>query len=434
MDNEKSIQPVNLQLIQTNYEEDEISLYDIWQILVEYKFYIASITCICTLVALIYAIQATPVYEAKAYLLPPEQKDLEGINIRETKYSPLGIYQNYIRKLRSISIRRKFFEENNLVSQLVGNDDADMNSDNVFNNEFNNKLHIEIIHVDKRKIEDHDPIKISFTSMDAKLTAELVNKFISYVEKETIKLIKDDIKASIEFNIFKIEREISRKRGLTREQRLDQIKVLLEEENIKRDDIKNKIATLKKKAQIELEDRKEVFNEAIAIAKELGIDNPTLLSAASDENTLDVMINTQQTPEYMRGVKALNAEIEILKERKDNEDAFISGLRDLERELEMLNENPKINSLKNRENDDPYIPDLLTMQYEVARLLNFVKLIDMETRIKSVKVDEFAKVPKDRIKPNRRKIVMFGMFAGLIAGFGLAFIVNFIKKSSNQVK
>lgn len=150
MDNEKSIRPVNLQLIQANYEEDEISLYDIWQILVEYRLYIASITFIFTLTALIYAIQAPPVYQAEARIIPPNERDIEEINISElntssgnqVKYSPRSVYEFYIKNSKSLLIRQKFFKEYNLLKKLAENNNEDMNPKEIFEKEFNEKISI----------------------------------------------------------------------------------------------------------------------------------------------------------------------------------------------------------------------------------------------------------------------------------------------------
>ena len=76
------LQSVNMQLIPVAYhKEDEFNLYDFWQLLVNYKYFIAIITLVCTIIAIVSALYITPVYQAEAYIYPPEQRDLEGLNV-----------------------------------------------------------------------------------------------------------------------------------------------------------------------------------------------------------------------------------------------------------------------------------------------------------------------------------------------------------------
>ncbi|MFQ5787448.1 MAG: GNVR domain-containing protein, partial [Thermodesulfobacteriota bacterium] len=230
-----------------------------------------------------------------------------------------------------------------------------------------------------------------------------------------------------------------------------------------REDIKNKIVTLRKKVQKTFKDREQVLKEAKFIAKKMGITTPSLPSAVSDENTPDVMISTQALPEYMRGVKALDAEIESIKERKGNE-SFINGLRDLERELELLKENPQIIALKNRKNnvdafvpglrdlerellllkenpritalqirksDDPFITELRGMEEEVDRLNLLMEHVIADTSISSSIIDQHAVVPDHRIKPKRKQIVILGFIIGLMLGLLIAFTLDKIKSYRN---
>ena len=103
-------------------------------------------------------------------------------------------------------------------------------------------------------------------------------------------------------------------------------------------------------------------------------------------------ISKSSTPLYYRGYRALNAEINILKNRK-SDDPFISGLRDLQEKLALLTS------------------------------------IKIETEGQhAVTVDQAAYPPKNRIKPNRRLIVSLGTVVGLFLGIFLVFFVSFVQK------
>ena len=103
-------------------------------------------------------------------------------------------------------------------------------------------------------------------------------------------------------------------------------------------------------------------------------------------------ISKSSTPLYYRGYRALNAEINILKNRK-SDDPFIIGLRDLQEKL---------------------------------ALLRSIKI--EEEGIHAVTVDQAAYPPKNRIKPNRRLIVSLGTVVGLFLGIFLVFFVSFVQK------
>ena len=61
--------------------QQEISLFDLWQVLVQQKKVILSIWVVCTLIGAAYAFLATPIYKVETYLLPPSQKNIQPLNV-----------------------------------------------------------------------------------------------------------------------------------------------------------------------------------------------------------------------------------------------------------------------------------------------------------------------------------------------------------------
>ena len=130
--------------------------------------------------------------------------------------------------------------------------------------------------------------------------------------------------------------------------------------------------------------------EAAKIAGNLGVEEMVDTTSVVQNNQLN--ISTTSTPLYYRGFRALNAEINILKNRK-SDDPFIIGLRDLQ---------------------------------EILALLSSIKI---ETEgMHAVTVDQAAYPPKYRIKPNRRLIVSLSTVVGLFLGIFLVFFVSFVQK------
>ena len=134
------------------------------------------------------------------------------------------------------------------------------------------------------------------------------------------------------------------------------------------------------------------YQEAITIARTLGIKKRVDATSIIQNTGTNIDISTTSTPLYYLGIEALNAEINILKNR-ESDDPFISGLRDLQEKLTLVR-SFKIN----------------------------------ESGMHSVTIDQSAYPPKNRIKPNRRLIVSLGTVVGLFLGIFLVFFVSFIQK------
>jgi len=111
-------------------QNDEINLIDLWKTLIEKKKIIIVITIITTLIALIYALLATPIYRAEALLAPVSKErggrlsalagqfgglaSLAGINIGAKG----GDLEEALATLKSREFTNKFIEDENLMPVL----------------------------------------------------------------------------------------------------------------------------------------------------------------------------------------------------------------------------------------------------------------------------------------------------------------------------
>jgi LPS O-antigen subunit length determinant protein (WzzB/FepE family) len=130
---------------------------------------------------------------------------------------------------------------------------------------------------------------------------------------------------------------------------------------------------------------------------------------------LSVDVATATTPLFFIGSDALDAELENLKLRT-NDDAFIPGLRDLQEQIHMLS------SIKV---DDPFIIGLRDLQEQLA-LLRSIKI--EKEKLSSVNIDQAAYPSKSPFKPDRKLIIWLGTIVGLFLGIFLVFFVSFIQK------
>lgn len=281
---------------------DEISLYDLVLILWRNKVVGIIVAVVVMALTLGYLFIATPVYKADAHFLPPLQQDIEALNVAK-QYGLLGysterVYEEFIRQLNSLALRRKFYDRNNLSAYYM-TDNKEANPNVVFNEAFNEKL---IVSTPGRD-EDSPFRTISFEIDAAEEVASLLNQFVEFVISETKEQLIGNVRNSIVAEIDTLERLITSKRDIAERRRLDEL------------------------AELE---------EALQIAKKLKIQKLSDSPEYEARNQLaDPVLNTVPLPLYTRGTIALEAEIESLKNRK-SDDPFIAGLRDTQERANTL--------------------------------------------------------------------------------------------------
>ena len=85
-----TIQPEQIQIFQTP-AEDEISLIDLLKVLIRKKVLILAIISVCTLVAIFYAQNVTPIYKATIGFLEPIETYLSVLPNKIAKHLPGGV-------------------------------------------------------------------------------------------------------------------------------------------------------------------------------------------------------------------------------------------------------------------------------------------------------------------------------------------------------
>ncbi|MDA3785369.1 MAG: Wzz/FepE/Etk N-terminal domain-containing protein [Deltaproteobacteria bacterium] len=370
------------------YQDDEIDLIDIWRLLVRRWRWIAVITLTCTALAVAYALVAPRVYRAEAFLLPPQVGDIEQLNIstvssnvdhldiskmtsgigrsgnsKVNAVSVEDVYGQTLKNLQSLSVRRLFFDEHNLLESLRGQGGEDAGAQKVFAEAFHERLTVA-----QGKKDRADFVTVSLEGEDPEQITSWLNTFLTMVNGYTIDVLQQNLQSNV---------------------------------GAKKKSIENNIHALQQVAQNRRQDRIAELQEALYIATQLGIEqrakiSPSASSPAKGNSEFGVAVNTAETPLYLRGVRELQAEIDMLQKRK-SDDPFIYSLRNLQEELSRLNQ------------------------------------IQVDTdKIKAFRLDQMAMVPDGPIKPNRKLVVALGCVLGLMLGVFAAFMVNFIETARRQ--
>jgi chain length determinant protein (polysaccharide antigen chain regulator) len=327
------------------YADDEIDLVELWNSLWEQKALIAALTALITSLGVAYALLATPVYKAETFFLPPLQQDVQSLKLQNMQnITTDSVYQRFLQNIQSRSLKMEFYKTNGLRDFYAQNQPVKSESE-LFTKAFNEKL---ALNIPKSK-QDSSFVSLSFElPREANKSALWLNAYVDFVAKKTLNELLTDVSFEIQTGIQNAQGQIQSKRALAKQRRED------------------RIASLK---------------ESLRIAQEAGVERPAINQAANDLNM-----------EYMRGQKALLAEIAVLTNRV-SDDPFIEGIRDLQEKI-------------------AYLKD--------------IKINPESVRV--VRVDQIAEVPVSPVKPKKALIVAVAAVLGLMLGVFIALIRQAVKK------
>ena len=341
---------------------DEIDLVELFQNLWQQKLLIMAITVVVTAVAAAYAFLTTPVYETKAGVLPPQLSDIAGYNLGRkeaslNKFSVSGIYSIFKDNLLSGTLKRQFFHE--VYLPTLTPEKRAIEQDKLWK-EFGQILTVKA--PDKKNRSDYYEVMVDYKSPE--LAAEWVNHYIDMAAKKT---------------------------------ELDMQKNVLSEVVVRKAVIEKQIDSLRITAKNRREDRIIRLREALVVAESVGLDAPQVVAGRTSSNG-DLAQFIDGNLMYMRGAKAIRAELAVL-EKRENDDPFIGELRGLENQLD------------------------------------FLRKIDVNPDDVSVfTLDSRAEVPETPVKPKKAIILALGMILGGMLGVFATLIRSMVKKRKMQVK
>jgi chain length determinant protein (polysaccharide antigen chain regulator) len=334
---------------------NEIDLLEILRSLWQEKLIIVLVATVVFLIAAAYAFLSKPVFEAKYFISPPTVNDIANLNYGRTErsglklYSVDDVYKTFLRNLQSESQLRTFFEQVYLPS--LG-DKAGQTQSAVLYSRMSKAIKVAAVNKDEMgrwsvAVQDH--------------SAQNSKAWVSrYVE-----LASDAAKQELIRNVTKEASVTERNLGL-------QIDMLRESGKRMRDDTISKL------------------REALAIAKASGLENSVVFAGRGNSGLAGNMADSFS---YLRGSKALEAELKNLENRSSN-DPFIPGLRELQTQYD-------------------FYKWLRGGVYEIA------------VYRQDGTVDE----PLDPVKPKKLLILVLGLGAGIVMGSIFALLRSFIRKN-----
>ncbi|MDD2055955.1 hypothetical protein NPS58_00530 [Pseudomonas putida] len=209
--------------------------------------------------------------------------------------------------------------------------------------------------------ETPDQIYVQVSLADPEQAAHWVELYTQQAGERAKRELIKDVRADAKVKAKNLEQQIRQARESTRKHREDQI--------------------------IQL-------TEAIRIANSIGLEKPPIIDSALAS---EVSAGMGGVLTYMRGSKALMAEVE---------------------------------NLRNRPSDDPFIENLRKQQES----LNFYRSLEVDpASIEVYRQDGAVQLPDEPVKPQKAIIIGVGALAGLTLGVLLALMRNFVVRREAEL-
>ncbi|ATN13380.1 chain-length determining protein [Pseudomonas sp. FDAARGOS_380] len=411
---------------------DEIDLVALFQAVWKQKKLIIATTASAGLVAAVYAFVTIPQYEVSSVLRPAAINELDSLNRSEIYTLPPG--DALVRvgaSLESYDTRLGFFRSHQKL--FTAFEQPGRTLEQSFE-EFNRNS-IELSLPDPKKANSLSAyIKLEMSYPKGVDGVAILNGFIDYAIATEREQIAADLDVIVKNRLNELKGKIDAARSAYEVDKEAKIAALREADSLRRAQLQDELKALRAQLKTGRTDRVAQLNEAIAIARSLGIRKPSTPSALGDSDrngsssVMRTEINNQQIPLYFMGVEALEAERAALMQRKS--DDFTEGrIAQIAKELQLLQSNREIEVLSRRENEDMFLAGVQPVRAEVARLSNLN--IDM-SRLKLVTIDKQALEPLRPVKPKKVLVILLGLVLGGFIGVFIAVIRQLISTRQPQ--
>lgn len=291
---------------QATTNNDEIDLFELWNGLVAERLIIGLVTVVIIGIAALYAFWVSPTYKASTYYLPPVQEQVLPMNELtllldgQAIHTEESVFEEFQKQLSSRQTLKTIYDKYGLLKVYEPDIDSLQGIDKI---KAENKAFEEYV-------ADFRLIKPKKKSTDVSVSASFE---LELSELEVSKILNDLTKLAMNKTVQQLSGELEREKA-------NRIRIL-----------ESKIMSARTVEKDRRMDRIAKLDEAISISRKLNIKKPIWL----DNNQMNTPQN-QSAALYLLGYELLEAEKNVLLTR-ENDDAFIKGLRDWQQQLNQLN-------------------------------------------------------------------------------------------------
>jgi LPS O-antigen subunit length determinant protein (WzzB/FepE family) len=426
------------------YEGEEIDLYDLGVGLWRRRGLIAGITGVMGLFAALYVFGiATDIYRAEAKARPPSASMLlpinEALTLRGSEDSAdEDSTAPYVGIATHSALERVVFEARAQDMQIdvlnahihtlapdriLAHTDPRETARNLLP-----AISITVGGLGKNDVLSEPTLTVSFEHGRPEAAATLANALLAEANQRAVAAAVADTKAALDSRLSQLRADLKQAEVDATRAAQDEIARLEEADERRRRELAGQLKALRTKAQKLRADRIQQLEEALAIAQELGLEDPQSVelsarslnvSEAARAPSINLAVSGGQ--EYLKGARLLNAELTAVKSRT-SEDAFTPEVRELEANLALLESNPRIELLKARDNPLAFVDRARELRASIERLERAAQR-DFSS-VQFMQLDQPAVVPTRPIRPRRSVIMVAALFTGLMLGVLVALVMN----------
>lgn len=227
----------------------------------------------------------------------------------------------------------------------------------------------EISKNEKKPIEQ---VGVSLKSIYPEPSAEFIQELVERAQAKALADLSNDIRVLRQSRIKETEDKL---KSLTLAAELSREAEIIRLQETQREliqKLRQEIDLKLRKAKLDRENRIVQLAEALKVAESLNIDDPVSwddlrpLRIPTQINN-EVVSKPNDEPTYFRGTRLLKAELEQLKNRKDDR-PFVPGISEIENRIIQAENDPRLAALKSRVNDAIYIEQYDDLQRQLSSL------------------------------------------------------------------
>ena len=417
------------------YQEDKIDLRAIFNSLVAKRFLIAGLTGFVTVLAILYALNIVPTYKSSSLFTSPSNISITNINkvhlVDETKES---IFSKFLTLLSSKELQKIAFVEGGFLT-LFNPDNIPIEDVDGFVYEATSSVSV---NSPSLTMDDRDfdflrelPYSVTMEGDNAEAISEYLNSLVALANSKTILgIIKhNELKISNRLDEISLERDLLLKQA--EKDRFSEIERIKEEDGKKIKQINDQILRARYKAKEGRLNQIEILLHASQLAKSLGIKENNLnifspsngSSANKDINAFNLAIgeNNNLPVWYLYGETALIQRVKFLKNR-ESDDPFIPELITLNNQLNEVQNNTLLKTLETRQDDSPFIAEIALLDVEKIKLESTIVIMNGVSAIQLSQTSI-----SSPIVTNKRIIILLAFFGSFIMSVFLVLIMSALK-------
>lgn len=412
------------------YQDNEINLRALFNSLVARKFLIAGLTAFVTILAILYALNLTPTYKAISSFTSPSSNSITNINrlniITETKES---VFSQFLTNLSSKDLQKQAFIKGDFITSFnTDNSPIDDVEAFIYGVIGSVTVHSPNLNQAQKNLAflTELPYSVTIEGSSAELISKYLNTLVDLANSETIM----DLISFSEMKIYNRLEEINIERNLllkkAEQDRFLKIERIKEEDGQKIRQINDQIDRARYKAKETRINQITLLTDSIKLAKSLGIkdNNFKLFNDAENSDFTIAIGESKDLPDwYLYGEKALIQTVELLKNRK-SDDPFIPELVTLNNQLNEVQKNNVLITLETRQDDSPFVAELINLDVEKIQLESRIVVMN---DVNAMQLSQISIPPKSPIKPNKRMIVLLAFIVSFMMSVFLALIMDALK-------